>query len=99
MTVGTAVQKKPLDARSPASLVSRSVSTVIVQCMAPMALETEERHDGSEQMVVDGTMGSVAVGAVFGYVAVLENEWSLLFHMTPGAGLFRRPPAEQFVLR
>ena len=78
MTVGTAVEKESLDSRR------------VVQGMSTMALKAEERHGRIEQVVDNGAMGSMTVGAVFGYVAMLVNKRSLFLHMAPGAGLLWR---------
>ena len=86
MTIRAAVQEQPL---YPGSIVQR---------VAAVTLEAEERHGGIEQVVVYRTMRGVAVGAVFGDVAMLEQKRPLFFHVAPGTGLFRRTPPQQFVL-
>jgi hypothetical protein len=72
VAIGASVEKKLFPPR-----LARSVG---IQ-MPAMALETEERHGCIEQVIVDRTVWSVAVGAVFGDVAMLVCEWPLFLHM------------------
>jgi hypothetical protein len=87
MAVSAAVEKEPFGSRNTA------------QGMPAMALETEERHGCVEQMPVDRPMGGMAVGAVLGNIAMLEQEWPLLLHMAPGTHLLRGTAQQQFILR
>jgi len=92
VAVGAAIEKQPLDPRCRPDVV------VVAQHVPAMALEAEKRHGSREQVVVDGTVGGVAVHAVFGNVAMLERERTLFFHVAPGAGLLRGAPEEELFL-
>jgi len=50
-----------------------------------MALQTEKGHGRSEQAPRDGTVGSMAVAAVFHNIAMLVDKRAALFHMAARA--------------
>ena len=70
----------------------------ITRGMSGMALQTEKRHGGVKQIIVDGAMRRMTVGAVFGHIAMLEGERPLLLHMTSGACLLRGHPLQKLFL-
>lgn len=58
--------------------------------MSRMALQTQERLLQQKEIVVRGTMGTVAGPAVLRNIGMLEDIGSLLFRVTLSAYLFYR---------
>ncbi len=81
MTVCTSIIKKLFSPRSQAK-------SVVTDGMPAMALQTEKRHGGVEEMVVNRTVRRVAGGTILGHIAVLEGERPLLLHVATGTELF-----------
>jgi len=71
---------------------------VIYYGMSGMTLQTEKRHGCVKKMVIDRSVRSMAIGAVFSNICMLESKRSLLFHMAPCAGFFRCIPYQKLVL-
>ncbi len=89
VAIGASVEKK---------LFSSGLARSVGIQMSAMALEAEEWHGCIEQVIVDGSVWSVAVGAVFGDVAMLVCEWPLLLHMASGACFLLGIPLEKLLL-
>lgn len=66
--------------------------------MTCVTLEAEKRLGSLEEIVVHRAVGGMAVGAIFHYVAVLENERPLLFHVAPCAGFLLGQANEHLLL-
>lgn len=97
MAISAAVGKELLQLGSSCPVLPNRVLGIIDH-VPRMALEAEKGHRGAEQVVIDGTMRRMAVGAVFGDVAMLEYKRPLLFHVAPGAGILRSYPPQEMLL-
>ena len=89
VAIRTAVEEQPLPVRN---------SLRCIPHMPAMALQTEERHCGIEQVIVDRAMGCVTVGAVLVHIAMLVCKRPLLLHMASGACLLRGISLQELVL-
>ena len=63
-----------------------------------MALQTKERHCHLQQIIVHGTMRTMAIKTVLVILRVLINERSFLVGMALGADLFNGCFSEQIVI-
>lgn len=63
-----------------------------------VALQAEEWHCCIKKIVVYGTVGGVAVGAVLGNITMFIGERPLFLHVASGACLLWRIPLEEFFL-
>lgn len=63
-----------------------------------MALEAEKRHCCIQKMIIHRTVGSVAIGAIFGDVGMLEHKGPLFFHMAFGTGFLHRVSLQEVFL-
>lgn len=63
--------------------------------MPSMALKTEERHSRLQHWRKGRPVGSVALRAGFGDIAMFKGEGPLLLHMAARAGVFGSVPLEK----